>query len=151
MPPTSNHRQDDHAAQALITLCAGVFNMGAPSGASQAQSESAVTEMLQAFSDIDPHIHKAERQSQQITEALSQHSDGVTGLAQACDQALKPLLKTDSCRGRDQRHPRCAAMVHKAVTALENIASLFTMKPRWLQSRSSACTSGFNTRTGSVR
>lgn len=127
MPPTSNHGRDDHAAQALVTLCAGVLPVWARHLAtSRAQSESAVTEMLQAFSDIGPHIHKAERQSQQITEALSQHSDGVTGLAQACDQALKPLLKDGQLSGAAADAIQdVLAMVHKAVTALENIAKPF--------------------------
>jgi methyl-accepting chemotaxis protein len=127
MPSTSNQGMDDAAKQALVVLCAGVLPVWARHLAtSRSQSETAVTEMLQAFSDIGPHINKAERQSQQITEALSQHSDGVTGLAQACDQALIPLLKDRQLSGTAADAVKnVLAMVHRSVTALENIAKPF--------------------------
>lgn len=82
MAITSDPGLDHQAAQALVRLCAGVLPV--------------VIEMMQAFADIGPHIHKAERQSLQITQALSQSDGGVTGLASACDQAMAPYCKAAS-------------------------------------------------------
>jgi hypothetical protein len=119
---------NDQPAQELVTLCAGVLPIWARHLAtSRAQSEVAVTEMLQAFADIGPHIHLAERQSVQITEALSQSDDGVTGLAIACERVLSPVLNTpelpDSARLALQQ---VLTMVGKAVQALEEITKPFT-------------------------
>ena len=95
--------------------------------ASRSQSEVAVTQMLQAFADIGPHINMAERQSQQITDALSQADGGVTGLAQACERAMAPLLQNpqtppDAAQAIEQ----VLDMVRNAVAALEMIAKPFT-------------------------
>jgi hypothetical protein len=114
--------------QELVALCAGVLPIWARQLAtSRAQSEVAVTEMLQAFADIGPHINRAERQSMQITEALSQSDGGVTGLALACERVLSPIMDapdlTDSERGALQQ---VLDMVGKAVDALEEIAKPFT-------------------------
>lgn len=114
--------------QELVALCAGVLPIWARQLAtSRAQSEVAVTEMLQAFADIGPHINRAERQSMQITEALSQSDGGVTGLALACERVLSPIMDapdlTDSERGALQQ---VLSMVGKAVDALEEIAKPFT-------------------------
>ena len=115
------------SAPALVALCAGVFPVWLRHlAASRAQSEVAVTEMLQAFADIGPHINMAERQSQQITDALSQADNGVTGLTQACERVLLPLIQ-------DQQLPPGGAaaleqvldMVRGAVTALEKISKPF--------------------------
>jgi len=85
-----------------------------------------VTEMLQAFSDIGPHINRAERQSKQITEALSQSDGGVTGLALACDHALAPVLQDASLSAESASAVRrVLEMVHQAVNALEDIAKPF--------------------------
>jgi methyl-accepting chemotaxis protein len=48
--------------------------------------------MMLAFSSITPHVQLAERQSQHIADALNQGDPSVTGLAQACEQAIAPLL-----------------------------------------------------------
>lgn len=114
--------------QALVPLVAGVLPVWARHLAtSRSQSEVAVTEMLQAFSDIGPHINMAERQSQQITEALSRSSGtGVISLAQSCEQAMAPLLEDASLSadaGAAVRH--VLEMVNQAVCALENIAKPF--------------------------
>ena len=82
------------SAQALLALCTGLLPVwGRHLSTSRVQSERAVTEMLQAFSDIGPHINMAERQSQQINDALAQPLEGVTGLVGACEQVLKPVLQ----------------------------------------------------------
>jgi ABC-type transporter Mla subunit MlaD len=112
----------------LVTLCAGVLPIWARHLAtSRAQSEVAVTEMLQAFADIGPHINRAERQSIQITEALSQSDGGVTGLTLACERVLAPIMNgpglEDSSRLALQQ---VLAMVGKAVDALEEITKPFT-------------------------
>jgi len=49
--------------------------------------------MLKAFADIGPHIDMAERQSQQITDALSTGDACIVRLGQACEQTLAPLLQ----------------------------------------------------------
>ncbi|MEI8159242.1 MAG: hypothetical protein WCH60_20465 [Burkholderiales bacterium] len=93
---------------------------------SRSQSEVAVTQMLKAFADIGPHIDLAERQSEQITEALSQCDAGVSGLTRACERVLAPVLA-------DPLLPAAAGaamgevlvMVRRAVDALENIAKPF--------------------------
>jgi methyl-accepting chemotaxis protein len=118
---------ENQAAQALVRLSAGVLPVWARHLAtSRAQSEAAVIEMMQAFSDIGPHIHKAERQSLQITHALSQSDGGVTGLAIACDQAMAPLLQGGQLPdGAGAAIARVLHMVHAAVQALEDITKPF--------------------------
>jgi methyl-accepting chemotaxis protein len=80
------------AAHPLVTLCTGVLPVWARHLAtSRAQSETAVSEMMDAFASISPHLQAAQRQSQEITAALG-HGDGsLTGLAKACESALAPL------------------------------------------------------------
>jgi len=128
MQPSSDQTLDDPNAHALVELCVGVLPVWARHLAtSRSQSEVAVTEMLQAFSDIGPHIHLAERQSQQITDALSQSDGSVTGLARACDHAMAPLLKDDSLpAGAAVAIQHVLDMVHQAVSALETIAQPFS-------------------------
>ncbi|MDE2417128.1 MAG: hypothetical protein KGN32_04915 [Burkholderiales bacterium] len=127
MQSSSDEKQVDPTVQALVTLCRGVLPVWARHLAtSRSQSEAAVTEMLQAFSDIGPHIHLAERQSQQITEALGQSDGTVVGLARACDHAMAPLL-TDATLPVDAARAiqHVLGMVHQAVDALERIAKPF--------------------------
>lgn len=112
----------------MVDLCAGVLPVWLRQlAASRSQSEVAVTQMLQAFADIGPHINMAERQSQQITDALNQTGNGVTGLVQACEQALGPVLADaqlpDPSR---QALTQVLDMVRTAVHALESIAKPFT-------------------------
>jgi ABC-type transporter Mla subunit MlaD len=127
MATSSDPGIENQAAQALVRLSAGVLPVWARHLAtSRVQSESAVVEMMQAFADIGPHIHRAERQSLQITQALSQSDGGVTGLASACDQAMAPLLQGGQLpEGAADAIARVLQMVHAAVQALENIAKPF--------------------------
>ncbi len=127
MATFSDPRLENQAAQALVRLSAGVLPVWARHLAtSRLQSEAAVIEMMQAFADIGPHIHKAERQSLQITQALSQSDGGVTGLAIACDQAMAPLLQSGQLpAGASAAIAHVLHMVHAAVQALEDIAKPF--------------------------
>jgi ABC-type transporter Mla subunit MlaD len=124
--PLGTH--DAAAAQALVDLSAGVLPVWARHLAtSRAQSEVAVTEMLQAFSDIGPHINMAERQSQQIADALSHSDNGIIGLATACERALNPLLTSAQLpEGGTQAITQVLDMVRTAVRALEEIAKPFS-------------------------
>lgn len=114
-------------AEALVGLCAGVIPVwGRHLAGSRAQSEVAVTEMLKAFADIGPHINMAERQSQQIAEALGQVDGGITGLVQACESTLAPLLEnTQLPAGGAQAITQVLDMVRHAVDALQKIAKPF--------------------------
>lgn len=114
-------------ARALVGLCAGVIPVwGRHLAGSRAQSEVAVSQMLQAFADIGPHINMAERQSQQITEALSQADQGITGLVQACERTLSPLLQDPQLpSGGAQAIAQVLDMVRNAVAALEQISKPF--------------------------
>ena len=125
--PASADGATSRAADALLSLCAGLLPVwGRHLSTSRAQSEVAVTQMLQAFSDIGPHINMAERQSQQINDALAQPIGGVTGLVEACQHALTPVL----CDTGLSIQSRAAVesvlgMVRDAVGALEKIARPF--------------------------
>jgi hypothetical protein len=80
--------------------------------------------MISAFAEIGPHLHKASRQSHQITTALAQGDGGITQLAQACENELIPLLpKLDAEAVNAVQRVMC--MVRKSVEALEQIASPF--------------------------
>ena len=77
----------------MVALCAAVLPVWERHlGASRAQSEAAVSQMLQAFSDMGPHIHLAQRQPPQISDALTLAAGGVTGLIQSCEACLDPLI-----------------------------------------------------------
>ena len=124
MAKTPPSAQQGRQAQALLDLCAGVLPVwGRQLASSRAQSEVAVSQMLQAFADIGPHIDMAERQSVQIHDALNPTDDGVTGLARACDQALSPLLQDASLSPQARAAiAHVLELVSGAVTALENIS-----------------------------
>ena len=111
----------------MADLCVGVLPVWARHLAtSRAQSEMAVAEMLKAFADIDPHIGRAERQSQQITEALSQADDGITGLTQACERLMAPVLcDPELPASASKAIGQVLANVRQAVDALEQIAKPF--------------------------
>jgi methyl-accepting chemotaxis protein len=128
MDKSSDSGSPSNAVTSVADLCAGVLPVWSRHLAtSRAQSEVAVTQMLQAFADIGPHIDRAERQSQQITEALSQADDGITLLTSACERTVAPVLA-------DPQLPAAAAeaikqvldMVRQAVDALDHIAKPFT-------------------------
>lgn len=115
------------APDELLALCAGLLPVWARHLAtSRAQSEAAVAEMLKAFSDIGPHIHMAERQSQQINDALAHPIGGGGGLVEACEQVLEPLLQDASLAERNrQTIESVLTMVRNAVGALEQLARPF--------------------------
>lgn len=115
-------------AQAQVDLCVGVIPVWLRHlASSRAQSEQAVTQMLQAFADINPHIHRAERQAQQITEALSQADGGITKLTAACQRELAPVRADPGLSPQAaQAIDRAFGLVQNAVDALEEIARPFS-------------------------
>jgi methyl-accepting chemotaxis protein len=115
------------AAPALVALCSGLLPVWVRHlSTSRAQSEVAVTEMLQAFSDIGPHINMAERQSEQINDALARPIGGVTGLVSACELVLAPVLQDASLSVANKAAiDNALDMVRRAVGALEEIARPF--------------------------
>lgn len=127
MQPTPAQTKTDKV-QAKVDLCAGVMPVWVRHLAeSRTQSEQAVTQMLQAFSDINPHINRAERQAQQITQALSQADGGITNLTQACERALAPVLADPVLpAGAAQALQKTLDLVRAAVDALEEIAKPFS-------------------------
>jgi len=116
---------DVSGANALMRLTAKVLPVWARQlASSRSQSEGAVAEMLAAFAEIGPHLDMAARQSQQISAALAQGDGGITQLAQACDQLLKPVLP--SCTPQAvQAITQVMAMIHACVDALESVAKPF--------------------------
>lgn len=120
--------EDQGRAKAQVQLCAGVMPVWVRHLAtSRAQSEQAVTQMLQAFADINPHINRAELQAHQITEALSQADGGITKLTEACTRELAPVLADPNLSATSaQAIRRAFAMVQSAVTALDQIAQPFS-------------------------
>ena len=125
--PVSGEAVDPQAASALVALCAGLLPVWSRHLAtSRAQSEAAVAEMLQAFSDIGPHINMAERQSEQINDALTQTNGGVSGLVAACEYKLSPLLQdAQLSAGGRAAIEEVLAMVRRAVGVLEQVARPF--------------------------
>ncbi len=126
-PAFSGNEPDIQSVRAQLALCAGLLPVwGRHLSTSRVQSEGAVTEMLQAFSDIGPHINMAERQSKQINDALAQPIGGVTGLVLACEQVLQPVLQdaglTASSRAAVEQ---VLEMVRSAVGAMEQISKPF--------------------------
>ena len=112
----------------MSELCLGVLPVWLRHlGTSREQSEVAVTQMLKAFADIVPHINRAELQSQQITEALSQPDGGITHINVACDRVLAPVL-ADAALPESARVAigEVMGMVRSAVQALDHIAKPFS-------------------------
>ncbi len=126
-PSAPGEVQDPSDPRELLVLCAGLLPVWARHLAtSRAQSEVAVAEMLKAFADIGPHINMAERQSQQINDALAQPMGGVTGLVESCEVALAPLLADGSQSASNIGALNSVlTMVRATVGALEQIARPF--------------------------
>ena len=128
MPTLSEQAAAAEAAHTLVELCSGVLPVWARHlAASRAQSETAVSEMMQAFAALSPHLQSAQMQSQQITAALSPVDGTVIGLEQACAQALAPLrvhadLPADGAAAIDA----ALALVREAVHAIEQINRPFS-------------------------
>jgi methyl-accepting chemotaxis protein len=128
MPTPSEQAAATAAAQTLIKLCSGVLPVWARHlAASRAQSETAVSEMMQAFAAISPHLQSAQQQSQQITAALSPGDATVTGLSQACERALAPLRSDANLpSGGAAAIDAALALVRDAVCAIEQINRPFS-------------------------
>jgi methyl-accepting chemotaxis protein len=125
--PASGDGPNTQGVHALLALCAGLLPVwGRHLATSRAQSEGAVSQMLQAFSDIGPHINMAERQSQQINDALAQPIGGVSGLVSACEQVLSPLLSDAQISVPSKAAlEKVLGMVRQAVGLLEEVARPF--------------------------
>ena len=125
--PAYDDAADFRSAEAWLALCAGLLPVwGRHLSTSRVQSEGAVTQMLQAFSDIGPHINMAERQSQQINDALAQPIGGMAGLVGACEQTLSPVLQDAGLSGASRSAiEQVLGMVRNAVGAMEQISKPF--------------------------
>jgi hypothetical protein len=118
------------AAHTLVKLCSGVLPVWARHlAASRAQSETAVSEMMQAFAALSPHMQSAQLQSQQITLALSPGDGHLIGLAQACENALAPLRDNAALpAGGAAAIESALALVRTAVCAIEQINRPFSQE-----------------------
>jgi methyl-accepting chemotaxis protein len=97
--------------------------------ASRAHSETAVSEMMQAFACIGPHLHSAQRQSHEITDALSQGDGKIVGLAQICAQTLAPLRQHAHLpEGGAAAIDTVIALVSDAISAIDNINRPFSQE-----------------------
>lgn len=125
MPKNSETAAPANAAQTLVALCSGLLPVWARHLAtSRSQSETAVSEMMQAFSSITPHVQLAERQSMQIADALNQGDPSLSGLVQACEQAIAPLLQNAQLpAGGAQAIGTVLDLVRKAVGTIEQIST----------------------------
>ncbi len=130
MPSTLENATAEQAVHTLVKLCAGVLPVWARQlTASRAQSETAVSEMMQAFSSIGPHLQSAQRQSQEITDALSQGDGKITGLAQLCAQTLSPLRQHAHLpEGGAAAIDTVLALVSDAISAIEKINQPFSQE-----------------------
>jgi hypothetical protein len=87
------------------------------------QSETAVSDMMQAFSNISPHVHLAQQQSQQIADVLGQGNSAIRGLPAACEAALQPLLQHAQLpSGGAEAIAAALAVVRGAVGTVEHIS-----------------------------
>ena len=130
MPPTLENATAEQAVHTLVKLCSGVLPVWARQlAASRAQSETAVSEMMQAFASIGPHLQSAQRQSQEITDALSQGDGKITGLAQTCAQTLSPLRQHAHLpEGGAAAIDAVIALVTDAISAIEKINQPFSQE-----------------------
>lgn len=128
MPSPTEKVVSSQAADPIVELCRGLLPVWARHLAtSRSQSEGAVSEMMQAFSSINPHLQSAQLQSQQITAAFSPVGGTVTGLASACEQALAPLRAHPQLpAGGAAAMDAALALVRDAVCAIEQINRPFS-------------------------
>jgi len=144
----SNHNAtvpSAQAAQAMVSLCAAVLPVWERHlGASRAQSEAAVSQMLQAFSGIGPHIHLAQRQSQQISDALTPQAGGVNGLVQSCEACLEPLINDPLMpeQGR-MAMAQVLQIVRAAVSGLQSIPPPFAHETQMVAEQVERMYTGF--------
>lgn len=110
------------SAQSLVDLCAGVLPVWARHLAtSRVQSETAVSEMMQAFASIGPHLGRAQQQSQQIDQVLGSNEGAFTDLAQDCEKLLSPLLQTPLPPDGAAAIQATLALVRNAVDAVAQL------------------------------
>lgn len=118
---TFDQAAEAQAAHTRVALCAGVLPVWVRQlAASRAQSETAVSEMMQAFAALGPHLQKAQHQSQEITAALSQGDGTIIGLTEACASALAPL------RQHAQLPPGGAAAIDAALALVRGAVDAIT-------------------------
>jgi len=124
MPTHTDTVESQQAAHTLVALCSGLLPVWQRHLAtSRSQSETAVSEMMQAFSSITPHVQLAERQSSQIADALNQGDPSISGLAQACEQAIAPLLNHAQLpAGGAEAIAAVLALVRNAVGTIEQFS-----------------------------
>jgi hypothetical protein len=132
MVKTKNLSAEAQAPQAFVELCLGVLPVWTRQlESSRAQSELAVTQMMQAFADIGPHINLAESQSQKIIEAINLADGGATGLVHACERTLEPhIADTQLPAEARQSMQQALDMVRQAVSALQIIAEPINRETR---------------------
>ena len=129
MPTTSVKGTATEAVDPQHALCAGVLPVWRRQlAASRQQSESAVSEMMQAFASIGPHLQLAQRQSQDITAALSQGDGRIRGLAQSCEAALAPWRSAALPAGAAAAMETVLTLVREAVDAIEHINRPFAQE-----------------------
>ena len=129
MPTTSVNATAVEAADPRLALCSGVRPVWSRQlAASRVQSELAVSEMMQAFASIGPHLQLAQRQSQDITAALSQGDGRIGGLAQSCEAALAPWRAAALPAEAAAAMETVLGLVREAVTAIEQINRPFAQE-----------------------
>ena len=124
MSTNSDKVSTAEAAQTLFALCAGLLPVWARHLATcRGQSETAVSDMMQAFSNISPHVQLAQQQSQQIADVLGHGNSAILGLPAACEAALAPLLQHAQLpSGGAEAIAATLAEVRKAVGTVEHIS-----------------------------
>jgi len=109
-------------AQSLVELCAGVIPVWARHlASSRAQSEAAVSEMMQAFANIGPHLGRAQQQSQDIDKVLGRSEGAFSDLAQDCEKLLTPLLDTALSQDSAAAIRAALALVRNATDAVAQL------------------------------
>lgn len=130
MPTSSDPADTSGTAQTLVTLCAGLLPVWSRQLATaRSQSEVAVSEMMQAFSSITPHVQLAESHSQRIAQAMHQGDPCLAGLSRACEQALAPLVNHAQLpAGGADAIAAVLALVRQAVATVEQFSQPLTQE-----------------------
>jgi len=120
--PTDNAPAAD-TAQALYALCAGLLPVWSRHLATcRAQSETAVSDMMQAFSSISPHVQTAQDQSQQIADLLGHGNPALLGLHAACEEVLTPLTQGPQGAAAAGAVAQALALIRHAVGTVEHLS-----------------------------
>jgi hypothetical protein len=111
------------SAQTLVDLCAGVIPVWARHlASSRTQSEAAVTEMMQAFASIGPHLALTQKQSQDIDRVLGKGDGAFANLAQHCEKLLSPVLDLGLPQESTTAIQTALAVVREAVDAVAHLS-----------------------------